>query len=209
MKVLVACEFSGVVRQEFNKLGHDAWSCDLLETEIPGNHIKGDVSEPLRDHWDLIIAHPPCTYLTVTGNRWFNTDKYGDKALDRIEKREEAIKFFMLFANSKCQRTVIENPVGFISTRWRKPNQIIQPYYFGDPEKKTTCLWLKGVNKLTHRKSQHVQPEVYKFKNRTGSCPAWSRRTLDMPKRERSHERSRTYPGIARAMAEQWGGLEK
>jgi len=143
MKILVACEYSGAVRDEFIAKGHDAMSCDILPTDVPGPHYQGDVKDILSDNWDMIVAHPPCTYLTVTGNRWFNIEKYGDKARQRHLDREEAIEFFMLFANANCDKIAIENPVGIISTRWRKPDQIINPYQFGDPFEKKTCLWLK------------------------------------------------------------------
>ena len=138
------------VTKEFRKLGHQAYSCDMLECSggHPEWHIQEDVTKLLKEKWDMIIAFPPCTYLTVTGNRWFNIEKYGDKAIKRYQKRKEAIDFFMMFANANCNKIAIENPVGVMSTEWRKPNQIIQPYQFGDPFEKKTCLWLKGLKNL-------------------------------------------------------------
>ena len=142
MKILVACEESQAVTIELRKLGHEAYSCDLLPCSggHPEWHTQGDVTELLKQKWDMIIAFPPCTFLTVTGNRWFNVERYGDKALKRIEDRKEAIDFFMLFANADCDKIAIENPVGIMSSEYRKPNQIIQPYQFGDAfEKKHAC----------------------------------------------------------------------
>ena len=140
MKILLACEESQAVTKEFRKLGHEAFSCDILDESggHPEWHIKGDVTEVLKEKWDMIIAFPPCTYLTVTGNRWFNIEKYGEKAIQRHKDRKDAIDFFMLFANEDCEKIVIENPVGVMSSHFRKPNQIINPYQFGDAfEKKT------------------------------------------------------------------------
>ena len=180
MRVLVACEFSGIVRDAFGAFGHDAWSCDLLPTESPGQHIQGDVLEVLNDGWDLMIAHPPCTYLAVSGARWF---KY------RKKEQYDAYKFFMNLAEAPIRRICIENPVSVMSTLWRKPDQIIQPWMFGHGETKKTCLWLKNLPKLvpTDVVSGRVQ-----------------RVHLMPPSPMRGHERSRTYPGIAKAMADQW-----
>lgn len=151
--------------------------------------------------WDLVIAHPPCTYLTVSGNRWFNVDKYGQKAIKRLSDREEAIKFFMNFANCKCKRVAIENPIGVISTRWRKPEQVIQPHQFGHKERKATCLWLKGLPPL--KPTNIVKPDIIKHKSgRTDSRLHFE--TLSLPPSERAKIRSKTFPGIAKAMAEQW-----
>ena len=146
MKILVACEESGRVTAEFRKRGHEAYSCDILPTSggHPEWHIQGDVLPLLKQKWDMIIAFPPCTYLTVSGNRWF-ADRYGKKALERKQKRKEAAEFFMAFALADCPKIAIENPVGYMSNAYRKPDQIIQPYYFGDEARKTTCLWLKGL----------------------------------------------------------------
>lgn len=226
MRVLIACEESQRVCIEFRKLGHEAYSCDIIDPSggHPEWHIKGDVI-PLLDgncifktldeqihildgKWDLIIAHPPCTYLTVSGNRWFNVDRYGDKAIKRIKDREEAVQFFMRFVNADCARIAIENPIGHMSKRYKKPTQIIQPYMFGDPVRKPTCLWLKGLNPLMP--TAIVEPEIisdgkttysgaaYYAKDENGKIISWND-----PRTAKA--RSKTYIGIARAMAEQWG----
>lgn len=153
--------------------------------------------------WDLIIAHPPCTYLTVTGNRWFNVERYGDAARDRIQKRKDAIAFFMAFVNARCERIAIENPVGIISTTYRKPDQIIQPYYFGDPFEKKTCLWLKGLPKLFP--TNILKPPPRKEFPSGKTMPLWYAELWNRSKDERARERSKTFWGFARAMAEQWG----
>lgn len=153
--------------------------------------------------WDMIIAFPPCTYLTVTGNRWFNIERYGDKAVKRHEERDRAIDFFMKIANADCEKIVIENPVGVISSIWRKPDQIIQPYLFGDPFEKKTCLWLKGLPQLTP--TNIVEPPQRKTFGSGKSMPTWYADLWHLPKEERARIRSKTFPGIARAMAEQWG----
>ena len=217
MKVLVACEESQRVCSAFRARGHEAYSCDIIECS--GGHPEWHIMEdclPLingnctfktmdgEEHhvekWDLLIAHPPCTYLTVTGNRWFNVEKYGDKAHERIKLREEAKEFFMKFANADCDKIMIENPVGVMSTAWRKPDQIVQPYYFGDPFEKRTCLWLKGLPKL--KKTNEVEPEP-RIKYASGyTMPAWY---ANLPPKDRAKERSKTFPGFAEAMAEQWG----
>ena len=219
MNVLIACEESQRVCLAFRKKNHNAFSCDILEPSggHPEYHILGDALEAIKpgthatmdgashliEKWDLIIAFPPCTYLTVTGNRWFNVDRYGDKALKRIEDRKEAIKFFMKFANADCEKVVIENPVGVMSTEWRKPDQIINPYLFGDPFEKKTCLWLKGVKPLTP--TNIVKPPERTFYDSGKSMPAWYAELFNLPKEERAKQRSKTFPGIANAMAEQWG----
>lgn len=205
MKILVACEESQAVTKEFRKLGQEAYSCDILECSggHPEWHIQEDVSKLLKKKWDMIIAFPPCTYLTVTGNRWFNIKKYGDKAIKRHQDREEAIKFFMMFANANCDKIAIENPVGIMSTEWRKPNQIIQPYEFGDPFEKKTCLWLKGLKNL-ELTSVVKPPPRQKFKSGK-SMPSWYADAWKLPKEERSKLRSKTFPGIAQAIAKQWG----
>ena len=166
-------------------------------------HLKVDALELLKMTWDMIIAFPPCTYLTVTGNRWFNEEKYGETARRRKENRIKAIQFFMEFANADCEKIAIENPIGVMSHIWRKPNQIIQPYEFGHRERKATCLWLKGLPLL--KPTKIVEPEIIHHKSgRTDS--RWHFETLSLPKEERSKMRSKTFPGIAKAMAEQWAG---
>lgn len=205
MKVLVACEESQRVATAFCEFGHDAFSCDIEPCSggHPEYHIQRDAMEVLDDGWDLIIAHPPCTYLTVTGNRWFNVERYGEKAVERCRLREEAAAFFMRFVNANCSRIAVENPIGFMSTAFRKPDQIIHPYMFGDPERKATCLWLKGLPPL--RPTNIVEPRVIRYKNGKGSDSPWHMETMKLPPKERARERSKTFPGIAMAMAEQWG----
>ena len=217
MKVLIACEESQRVCIAFRELGHEAYSCDIIDCSggHPEWHIKGDclpllngfcsfitcdnISHSIEGKWDLIIAHPPCTYLTVTGNRWFNIGKYGDKALERIKLREEAANFFMSFVNADCDKIAIENPVGVMNTRYRKPDQIIQPYMFGDAAEKRTCLWLKGLPKLTP--TNEVKPPARQQLKSGKSMPEWY---SNASKTERSKIRSKTFPGFAKAMAEQW-----
>lgn len=181
MKVLVACEFSGIVRDAFILKGHDAVSCDLLPSEKPGPHEQRHVLGILWKGWDLMIAHPPCTHLAVSGARWFR---------DKKHEQEEAINFFMRLAHAPIKRICIENPISIISTCWRKPDQIIQPWQFGHGETKATCLWLKNLPKL---RPTNVVPGR---SDRIHKCP---------PGPERWKIRSRTYHGIAEAMAQQWG----
>lgn len=202
MRVLVACEFSGIVREAFAAQGHDAWSCDLIPTEVQGKHIQGDVLDVLGDGWDLMIAHPPCTRLTVTANRWYKPE-YADRFPRIHEEREEAIEFFMALANAPIDRIAVENPVGIISTRWRKPDQIIQPYWFGDKVIKKTCLWLKNLPPLVP--TQLVEPE-YKIYNAKSKRSGKSRFPILWTGKSDAKARSRFFPGVARAMAEQWGG---
>ena len=205
MKVLVACEESQAVTKEFRRLGHEAYSCDIEPCSggYPKWHLQQDVTELLNQKWDIILAFPPCTYLTVTGNRWFNVQRYGEKAIQRIKDRKEAIKFFMMFANADCEKVVIENPVGIMSTEWRKPDQIIQPYEFGDPYEKKTCLWIKGLPKLIP--VNQVEPPPRTQFESGKSMPTWYAEAWKLPKEERAKLRSKTFPGIAKAMAEQWG----
>ena len=206
MKILVACEESQAVTKELRRLGHEAYSCDIIPCSggHPEWHLQQDVIPLLKDQWDMIIAFPPCTYLTVTGNRWFNVEKYGEKALQRHRDREAAIKFFLAFANADCPRIAIENPVGVMSSIWRKPNQIINPYEFGDPFEKKTCLWLKGLPEL--QPTNVVDKPPRKQFDSGKSMPAWYAEAWHLPKEERAKLRSKTFPGIANAMAEQWAG---
>ena len=221
MFVLVACEESQEVCKEFRKKHHIAYSCDIQECSggHPEWHIKGDVLPLLNGYvsfitqngeygccpksWDLIIAHPPCTYLTVTGNRWFNVERYGKKAIKRIEEREKAFDFFMNFVNARCDKIAIENPIGYVSTHYRKSDQIIQPYFFGDKSRKATCLWLKGLKPL--EPTNIVEPEIIKYKNGKGTDNPWHMNTIGLSENERKKMRSKTFHGIAVAMAEQWG----
>lgn len=221
MKVLVACEESQRVCTEFRKLGHEAYSCDIEPCSggHPEWHIQDDVLPLLNGNcdfktvngdmhhligkWDLIIAHPPCTYLTVTGNRWFNIEKYGDKAMKRFKNRQAAYDFFMQFVNADCEKIAIENPIGYMSTAYMKPTQIIHPYMFGNPARKATCLWLKGLEPL--KPTNIVEPEIIHYKNRKGTDNPWHMETINLPPHERAKARSKTFTGIAKAMAEQWG----
>lgn len=215
MRVLVACEESQAVTRELRKLGHEAYSCDLVPCTggHPEWHIQQDVLPLLKERWDMIIAFPPCTYLTITGNRWYNTERYGDLALDRLQRREDAISFFMALANADCPKIAIENPVGVISTRFRKPDQIIQPWQFALSEEenteKTTCLWLKGLNPLVPRHVDKPPMPYHEWTTPDGRRKRqslWFYRTRCLPHTERATAASKTFPGIARAMAEQWCG---
>lgn len=202
LRVLVACEFSGTVRDAFASFGHDAWSCDLLPTEKPGNHIVGDVRAYIWQGWDLLIAHPPCTYLSVSGLHWNKRGRLVN-GRPRAELTEEALEFVRWLLAAPVKRIALENPVGCISSRIRKPDQIIQPHQFGADASKATCLWLKGLPKLTP--TQHVAPRV------VNGRPRWSNQTDSgqnklPPSDDRWALRSITYPGIASAMALQWGG---
>ena len=181
MRVLVGCEYSGVVRDAFAARGHDAWSCDILPTERPGQHIQGDVLKILGDGWDLGIFHPPCTRLCVSGARWWP---------DHLEEQREAIDFFMTLAGADIDELGLENPVGIMSTYWRKPDQYIQPWQFGHGETKKTGLWLKNLPPL----------------HPTNIVDGREARIHKMaPGPNRAKERSRTYQGIADAMVDQWG----
>ena len=222
MKVLVACEESQSVCIEGRKLGHEVYSCDIQECSggHPEWHIMCDVlpllngncdfntmdgeNHSLSGRWDMIIAFPPCTYLTVTGNRWFNIDRYGEKAIQRHKDRKDGVDFFMAFANADCEKIAIENPVGIMSSEWRKPNQIINPWQFGDAFEKKTCLWLKGLPELTHTNIVKIPPRK-KFDSGK-SMPSWYAEAWHLPKEERAKLRSKTFPGIAKAMAQQWMG---
>jgi site-specific DNA-cytosine methylase len=181
MKILIACEFSGIVREAFKTKGHDVWSCDLLPTEIPGQHIQGDVLEILNDGWDMMIAHPPCTYLAVSGARWFK---------DKVVEQRKALAFVRLLLDAPIERIALENPVSIISTKIKKPNQYIQPWEHGHGETKKTGLWLKNLPLL---KPSNI---VNGRESRIHKLP---------PTKDRWKIRSRTFPGIATAMADQWG----
>jgi hypothetical protein len=181
MKVLVACEYSGTVRDAFLRAGHDAMSCDILPTDSNGPHYQGDVRDILGEGWDLMIAHPPCTHLAVSGARWFK---------DKVTEQAEALDFVRLLMNAPIERIAIENPVSIISSKIRKPDQIIQPWQFGHGETKATCLWLKNLPKLTPTNVVEGRD------NRIHRMP---------PSPDRWKLRSTTYAGIAQAMADQWG----
>lgn len=204
LRVLVACEFSGTVREAFASLGHDAWSCDLLETEQPGKHIIGNVLDVLSEGWDLMIAHPPCTYLCTSGNRWFKPE-YTARFPDRPRQREDAVEFVKKLMNAGIPKIAIENPRSILSTRIRRPDQVIQPYEFGHPDRKTTWLWLKGLPPL--KPTQIVEPKIKR--NRNGQTASVHHDyALNIPYTDRWKFRSRTYTGIAAAMADQWGRQE-
>jgi site-specific DNA-cytosine methylase len=208
MKVLVGCEFSQVVTKAFRDRGHEAFSCDLLPTEGDIEwHLQMDVFEAIEKvKPELGIFHPPCTYLTLAGNRWFKPE-YKERYPNRGQQRQEAIEFIKQLFSANIQRIAIENPLGILSTSWKQPTQIIQPYYFGDPQRKTTCLWLKNLPKL--KPTKMVKPEIIHYKNGKGTDSAWHINTFNLPKAIRSKERGRTFPGIAEAMAEQWGNYRE
>lgn len=189
MRVLVACEFSGRVRRAFEKAGHDAWSCDLLPTTDPGKHIEGDVLDILSAGWDLMVAHPPCTYLSAAGLHFCRDNP------DRLKKRDNALSFVKKLWNAPIEKIAIENPVGYLSTAWQKPSQIIYMNDFGHAEaRKPTCLWLKNLPKLS------ATNQVPHRKSATGKrVSEWLAKTRD-PKL-----RSITFQGVADAMADQWG----
>jgi hypothetical protein len=209
MRVLVACEFSGIVREAFRVRGHDVTSCDLLASETPtfeANHYQGDVLELIYKNkfgwkWDLMIAHPPCTYLTVAANKWMKKE-YAHRFPRRPEQRQEAIDFFMKLIEAPIERICVENPVGIMSSVFQRPSQIIQPYQFGHTDRKTTCLWLKGLPPLMPTKE--VKPNI-KLNRNGKTASVHHDAALRLPPEQRWKARSRTYQGIAEAMAEQWG----
>jgi hypothetical protein len=180
MKVLVGCEFSGIVRDAFLRLGHDAWSCDLLPCESGGPHIQGDVRDVLADVWEFAIFHPPCTHLAVSGARWFK---------NKVREQAEALDFVRLLLDAPISHIALENPVSVISSKIRKPDQVIQPWMFGHGEQKATCLWLKNLPRLTP--SSIVEGREQRIWKMPPSADRWK-------------ERSRTLPGVATAMANQW-----
>lgn len=227
MNVLVACEESQAVCNAFREKGHNAFSCDIQECSggHPEWHIQGDVLPLINGNcefttvdgtkhvidgkWDLLIAHPPCTYLTVAANKLYNVEKYGEKALKRLQDREKALEFFMAFVNAECDKKAIENPIGVISTRYRKPTQIIHPYEYGHPVRKSTCLWLYNLPKLIP--TNIVEYETIHSKGASGgySGNSWvvkdeNGKILSYRDPRVAKARSKTFPGIAHAMAEQW-----
>lgn len=194
MRVLVACEYSGRVREAFRRRGHDAWSCDLLPTEVPGPHYQCDLLDVLTAQpWDLVIAHPPCTHLANSGARWFK-----GKALEQAQ----AVAFVKLIAEAPAPKIAIENPVGVLSSRWRKPDQIVHPWWFGDEASKATCLWLKGLPLLQPTKI--VGKGRFHTTKSGRRLPAWYNLP---PSPDRGKLRSATFPGFAEAMADQWGAV--
>ena len=205
MKILIACEFSGTVREAFTKLGHDVTSCDLEPTSLPGKHYQGSVLDILNDEWDMMVAHPPCTYLTVTGNKWFK-DEYKDRFPNRQQDRKDAIEFFMALVNANIPKIVIENPIGIMSTIYQKPSQIIQPWQFGHEASKSTCLWIKGLPLL---KPTNIvsKGEFVTFKSGK-RMTKWYADAAKYSHKERAKIRNTTFQGIADAMADQWGKNE-
>lgn len=228
MKVLIACEESQTACKAFRERGHEAYSCDIQPPSggHPEWHVQGDALKLLRggefettdgqkhfvDKWDLLIAHPPCTYLTVSGNRWFNVDKYGDKARKRIVEREDAAAFFMAFINAPVEKIAVENPVGYMSSHFRKPDCIIQPFQFGEHARKGTCLWLKNLQPLTPTKivdPGEILPGGYSVGASANFATDANGKILRWNDPRTQKSRSKTFPGIAKAMAEQWGSLDK
>lgn len=196
MRVLVACEYSGRVRDAFTAMGHYAMSCDLLPTDAPGNHYQGNVRDIIENGWDLMIAHPPCTYLCSSGLHW------NKRVPGRAQQTEEALDFVRLLLAAPIGRIALENPIGCISSRIRKPDQTIQPYHFGHDASKATCLWLKNLPPL--RPTAMVEPRMIDGKPRWGNQTDSGQNKLP-PSDDRWKVRSETYEGIAKAMAEQWG----
>jgi len=210
MKVLIACEESQAVCKEFRLLGHEAYSCDIKDCSgnHPEWHIKDDVLKIINDGWDMMIAHPPCTYLAVSGAQWYydpkDKSKPHPKYPDRAKHREDAVKFFINLWEAPINKIVIENPIGIMSTRLQKPTQIVQPYYFGDSATKTTCLWIKGLpNLLPTKIVEKGQRKIFKSGK---SMPLWYADAFNKAKtpQERQTLRSKTFPGMAKAMAQQW-----
>lgn len=202
LRVLIACEFSGIVREAFRRKGHDAVSCDLLATEIPGPHYQGDVFDIIGQGWDLMIAHPPCTYLCSSGLHW------NKRQPERAAKTAEALDFVRRLLNADVPRIALENPVGCIGTQIRPASQSVQPYNFGDDASKTTCLWLKGLPLLTPTERIAGRSVVWNGK----TVERWANQCDSgqsnlAPSADRWAVRSRTFPGLAEAMAQQWGNL--
>jgi len=207
MRVLVACEESQAVCKEFRRLGHEAYSCDILPCSggHPEWHLQQDIVPLLEQEWDMIIAFPPCTHLAVSGARHF-AKKIADG------RQQQGIDFFMLFTNCKCPRVVIENPIGIMSTKYKKPNQIIHPWMFGDKFSKSTCLWIKGLPNLKPTDIVEKGEFTEWICKKTGKIKrqaTWYIDALKLSPSERSTARSKTFPGIAKAMAEQWGNCSQ
>ena len=211
-RILVACEESDEVRGRLEKLGFDAWSCDLQENRNPkAKHYQGDIFDIINDNWDAMIAFPPCTHLAVSGSKWFEEKR-------KDGRQQEGIDFFIKMVNAPIKHIAIENPIGIMSTIYRKPDQVIQPYYFGDQAQKTTCLWLKNLPKLYHNDKPnlfdleitHTSKGEFKewIDTKTGKTkkqPLWVAEARNLKPDERSKVRSKTFSGIADAMANQWG----
>lgn len=200
MRVLIACEFSATVRDAFRARGHDAWSCDVLCcAKGPAHHIRCNVLSVINDRWDLIIAHPPCQYLSYAGNAWWNRP-------GRRQLREAALRFFIRLYNAPCPRVAVENPQGFPLTEFRRPDQTIQPYHFGDHKRKRTCLWLRGLPLLVPT-TPHAPPPAPQYTASRPDGRIKNRYSTDSlpPSATRAQKRSVFFPGVAAAMAQQWG----
>ena len=198
MRVLVACEYSGRTRDAFIRAGHDAMSCDLLPTDAPGPHYQGDVTDIINDGWDLMVAHPPCTYLSVSGMHWTT------RGLRDPKLTEDALDFVRLLMNASIDKIAIENPISVISSRIRKPDQVVQPWQFGHDASKKTCLWLKNLPLL--KPTNSIEPRIIDGKKRWGNQTDSGQNKL-APSHDRWKIRSETYLGIAQAIADQWGIL--
>lgn len=201
MKILIACEFSGIVREAFRKKGHDVWSCDLLQTEIAGPHLQCDVFGIINLGWDLMIAHPPCTHLSASGAAWWEEKR-------KDGRQQNGIEFFKKIAGANIEKICVENPVGIMSSKYRKPDQYIQPYEFGHAETKKTCLWLKNLPNL--KPTNIVEPEFMVHPDGSFMKDSKGKRYSKIHwmsgwNKDRSKLRSITYKGWANAMADQWG----
>ena len=196
MKVLIACEFSGTVRDAFAKLGHDAWSCDLEATDVPGNHYQGDMFDIIHDGWDLMIAHPPCTHLAVSGARHFAKKREDGR-------QQQGIDFFIKVVSTNIPMVAVENPIGIMSSIYRKPDQIVQPYEYGHKTTKATCLWLKGLPLL--KPTNIVEKGEFVVFPSGKRMSKWYADSAKHSPKERERIRNKTFQGIADAMAQQWG----
>lgn len=216
MRILIACEYSGIIRNAFSVLGHDVWSCDLLPTETEGQHYQCDVREVITLGWDMLIAHPPCTYIAASGLHYCNIERYGDKAKERIVKRHDAVSFFLEMYNAPINKICVENPRGYISTVFKRPTQEIHPYYFGEPEMKRTGLWLKNLppllwtpqNTLFEEKTATERPEPYQIQTRKATGKVKNRYWTDNTITSNflnGKNKSKSFQSIANAMAMQWG----
>ena len=225
-KALIACEESQRVCIAMRENGIDCYSCDILPCSggHPEWHFQRTIFDLIQgqtilksqagnliaipERWDLIIAHPPCTYLTVTGNRWFDVEKYGQKAIERQKLRYQAIVFFMEMVYANADRIAVENPIGIMNTAYKNPDQIIEPFMFGDPYKKSTCLWLKNLHPLVPSNIVEIdRSDYYEYVSKSGKIKHDSKYRSKCSYQDRSSHRSKTFPGIAKAMADQWGGL--
>lgn len=213
MRILIACEESQTLTKLFREAGHECFSNDLKPGKINKDwHLQGSVFDYLDNGWDMMIAHPPCTRLTVTGNKWYK-EEYRERFPNIIQEREDAVEFFMKLANANIERIAIENPIGIMSSRWRKADQVIQPYFFGDTERKATALWLKNLPKLIYCREDNlfetktlVELEIITFKS-GATMSKYHYESAKLPAYERSEVRSKTFEGIAQAIVTQWGSL--